>query len=91
MAYYWFRMTIPSGQINFPKICSVHLNFKLAPVYDSYDIILGARKITILTPILANPQKQGMVKAGEQVALVQSGRQPIWRFQSTHNIQVRTV
>ncbi|KAK7343719.1 hypothetical protein VNO77_12700 [Canavalia gladiata] len=36
-------------------------------------------------------QKQGMVKAGEEVALVQSGRQPIWRFQSTHNIQVRTV
>ncbi|TXG71071.1 hypothetical protein EZV62_006006 [Acer yangbiense] len=34
-------------------------------------------------------QKQGMVKEGEEVALVQSGRQPIWRFQSTHNIQVR--
>ncbi|WVY96975.1 hypothetical protein V8G54_029126 [Vigna mungo] len=36
-------------------------------------------------------QKQGMVKAGEEVALVQSGKQPIWRSQSTHNIQVRTV
>ncbi|KAK7357251.1 hypothetical protein VNO80_16535 [Phaseolus coccineus] len=36
-------------------------------------------------------QKLGMVKAGEEVALVQSGKQPIWRFQSTHNIQVRTV
>ncbi|CAK8532937.1 unnamed protein product [Lathyrus sativus] len=36
-------------------------------------------------------QKQGMVKLGEEVALVQSGRQPIWRFQSTHNIQVRKV
>ncbi|KAL2558672.1 Plastidial pyruvate kinase 2 [Forsythia ovata] len=36
-------------------------------------------------------QKQGMVKEGEQVALVQSGRQPIWRFESTHNIQVRKV
>ncbi|XP_004308029.1 PREDICTED: plastidial pyruvate kinase 2-like [Fragaria vesca subsp. vesca] len=36
-------------------------------------------------------QKQGMVKAGEEVALVQSGRQPIWRLQSTHNIQVRKV
>ncbi|QCD94687.1 plastidial pyruvate kinase 2 [Vigna unguiculata] len=35
--------------------------------------------------------KQGMVKEGEEVALVQSGRQPIWRFQSTHNIQVRKV
>ncbi|KAK8970651.1 Plastidial pyruvate kinase 2 [Platanthera guangdongensis] len=36
-------------------------------------------------------QKQGMVKEGEQVALVQSGRQPIWRSQSTHNIQIRKV
>ncbi|XP_077212624.1 plastidial pyruvate kinase 2-like [Tasmannia lanceolata] len=36
-------------------------------------------------------QKQGMVKEGEEVALVQSGRRPIWRFQSTHNIQVRKV
>ncbi|CAL0333311.1 unnamed protein product [Lupinus luteus] len=36
-------------------------------------------------------QKQGMVKKGEEVALVQSGRQPIWRFQSTHNIQIRKV
>ncbi|KAG9448347.1 hypothetical protein H6P81_014475 [Aristolochia fimbriata] len=36
-------------------------------------------------------QKQGMVKDGEEVALVQSGRQPIWRLQSTHNIQVRKV
>ncbi|CAI9092344.1 OLC1v1027546C1 [Oldenlandia corymbosa var. corymbosa] len=40
---------------------------------------------------LALLQKQGMVKEGEQVALVQSGKQPIWRLQSTHNIQVRTV
>ncbi|KAJ0986237.1 hypothetical protein J5N97_004593 [Dioscorea zingiberensis] len=32
-------------------------------------------------------QKQGMVKEGEEVALVQSGKQPIWRSHSTHNIQ----
>ncbi|GAB2265128.1 putative protein kinase YGL059W [Dionaea muscipula] len=36
-------------------------------------------------------QKQGMVKEGEEVALVQSGKQPIWRSPSTHNIQVRKV
>ncbi|MED6145425.1 putative protein kinase [Stylosanthes scabra] len=36
-------------------------------------------------------QNQGMVKEGEEVALVQSGRQPIWRSESTHNIQVRKV
>nr|GMC96388.1 plastidial pyruvate kinase 2 [Ipomoea batatas] len=43
------------------------------------------------TNALSVLQKQGMVKEGEQVALVQSGRQPIWRLQSTHNIQVRKV
>ncbi|XP_060203769.1 plastidial pyruvate kinase 2 [Lycium barbarum] len=43
------------------------------------------------TSALSLLQKQGMVKEGEQVALVQSGRQPIWRLQSTHNIQVRKV
>eukprot|EP00897_Mesotaenium_endlicherianum_P003459 jgi/Mesen1/3140/ME000184S02209 len=36
-------------------------------------------------------QKRGLVKNGEDVALVQSGRQPIWRSESTHHIQVRTV
>ncbi|KAM3682103.1 hypothetical protein ACJW30_12G046600 [Castanea mollissima] len=40
---------------------------------------------------LALLRKQGMVKEGEEIALLQSGRQPIWRFQSTHNIQVRKV
>ncbi|KAH8954994.1 hypothetical protein BDL97_08G111100 [Sphagnum fallax] len=40
---------------------------------------------------LAILQKRGMVKDGEEVALVQSGRQPIWRSESTHYIQVRTV
>uniref|UniRef100_A0A1D1Z5A4 Pyruvate kinase n=1 Tax=Anthurium amnicola TaxID=1678845 RepID=A0A1D1Z5A4_9ARAE len=36
-------------------------------------------------------KKHGMVNEGEEVALVQSGRQPIWRSQSTHHIQVRKV
>ncbi|MQL92456.1 hypothetical protein Taro_025074 [Colocasia esculenta] len=40
---------------------------------------------------LAYLKKHGMVKEGEEIALVQSGRQPIWRSQSTHHIQVRQV
>ncbi|WOL17089.1 plastidial pyruvate kinase 2 [Canna indica] len=40
---------------------------------------------------LAYLQELGMVKEGEEIALLQSGRQPIWRSQSTHNIQVRKV
>uniref|UniRef100_A0A1J3IEJ3 Pyruvate kinase n=1 Tax=Noccaea caerulescens TaxID=107243 RepID=A0A1J3IEJ3_NOCCA len=40
---------------------------------------------------LATLLKQGMVKKGEEIAIVQSGSQPIWRSQSTHNIQVRKV
>ncbi|KAM0938424.1 putative pyruvate kinase [Dioscorea sansibarensis] len=43
------------------------------------------------TEALSYLQKQGMVKEGEEVALVQSGKQPIWRSHSTHNIQVRKV
>eukprot|EP00475_Leptophrys_vorax_P006092 TRINITY_DN13738_c0_g1_i1.p1 TRINITY_DN13738_c0_g1~~TRINITY_DN13738_c0_g1_i1.p1 ORF type:complete len:621 (+),score=40.48 TRINITY_DN13738_c0_g1_i1:24-1865(+) len=35
--------------------------------------------------------RRGMVEPGEDVALVQSGRQPIWRSESTHHIQVRRV
>jgi pyruvate kinase len=31
------------------------------------------------------------VRGGQQVAIVQSGRQPIWRSASTHAIQVRRV
>ncbi|WOK91395.1 plastidial pyruvate kinase 2 [Canna indica] len=46
---------------------------------------------TTFADALSYLQKFGMVKEGEQVALVQSGRQPIWRSQSTHNIQVRKV
>ncbi|CAN8244511.1 unnamed protein product [Cochlearia groenlandica] len=40
---------------------------------------------------LATLLKQGMVKKGEEIAIVQSGTKPIWRSQSTHNIQVRKV
>ncbi|CAN6995191.1 unnamed protein product [Brassica oleracea var. botrytis] len=43
------------------------------------------------TKALATLLKQGMVKKGEEIAIVQSGSQPIWRSQSTHNIQVRKV
>lgn len=44
-----------------------------------------------ITAALSYLQEHGMVNEGEEVALVQSGRQPIWRSQSTHNIQVRKV
>ncbi|KAG8381212.1 hypothetical protein BUALT_Bualt06G0098700 [Buddleja alternifolia] len=59
-------------------VCPIHMEFS-ADAEETF-----ANSLTLL-------KKQGMVKEGEQVALVQSGRQPIWRFQSTHNIQVRQV
>ncbi|EFJ08413.1 hypothetical protein SELMODRAFT_428921 [Selaginella moellendorffii] len=40
---------------------------------------------------LGTLQNRGLIKGGEQVALVQSGKQPIWRSESTHHIQVRKV
>lgn len=36
-------------------------------------------------------KSRGYVKGGQQVAIVQSGKQPIWRAASTHAIQVRQV
>jgi pyruvate kinase len=36
-------------------------------------------------------KNRGLVKGQQQVAIVQSGRQPIWRAASTHAIQVRKV
>ncbi|KAM7272687.1 hypothetical protein ACFE04_027350 [Oxalis oulophora] len=59
-------------------VCPIHMEFS----DDAEETFSGA---------LALLKKQGMVNEGEEVALVQSGRQPIWRFQSTHNIQVRKV
>ena len=38
---------------------------------------------------IAELKARGYVKGGQQVAIVQSGRQPIWRSASTHAIQVR--
>ncbi|GAB4820909.1 hypothetical protein N2152v2_007955 [Parachlorella kessleri] len=34
---------------------------------------------------------RGLVRGGQLLAIVQSGRQPIWRSTSTHSIQVRAV
>ena len=36
-------------------------------------------------------KRRGFLEGGQQVAIVQSGRQPIWRTASTHNISVRAV
>lgn len=36
-------------------------------------------------------KRRGFVKGGQLVAIVQSGRQPIWRSSSTHSIAVRQV
>eukprot|EP00252_Welwitschia_mirabilis_P013367 TRINITY_DN29442_c0_g1_i1.p1 TRINITY_DN29442_c0_g1~~TRINITY_DN29442_c0_g1_i1.p1 ORF type:complete len:575 (+),score=111.08 TRINITY_DN29442_c0_g1_i1:326-2050(+) len=43
------------------------------------------------TKALSFLKELGMLREGEEVALVQSGRQPIWRSESTHHIQVRKV
>nr|XP_010924790.1 plastidial pyruvate kinase 2 isoform X2 [Elaeis guineensis] len=59
----------------------------VCPIYMQFSD--GAEKS--FAEALSYLQKQGMIKEGEQVALVQSGRQPIWRSQSTHSIQVRKV
>ena len=37
---------------------------------------------------IAYLRERNFVKGGQQVAIVQSGREPIWRSASTHAIQV---
>ncbi|KAL5718798.1 pyruvate kinase [Ranunculus cassubicifolius] len=59
-------------------VCPIHMDFS----DDAEETFQNALSVL---------QKQGMVKEGEEIALVQSGKQPIWRYKSTHNIQVRKV
>ncbi|KAH6770918.1 plastidic pyruvate kinase beta subunit 1 [Perilla frutescens var. hirtella] len=59
-------------------VCPIHMEF----LEDADETFANALDLL---------KTQGMVKKGEEIALVQSGKQPIWRFQSTHNIQVRKV
>lgn len=47
--------------------------------------------VLILVNCVGSKQKKGMVQDGEEVALVQSGKQPIWRSEYSHHIQVRKV
>nr|GMD02291.1 plastidial pyruvate kinase 2 [Ipomoea batatas] len=73
-----FRKKIQQRLALYQGICPIYMEFSS----DAEETFTNALSVL---------QKQGMVKEGEQVALVQSGRQPIWRLQSTHNIQVRKV
>ncbi|XP_023638211.1 plastidial pyruvate kinase 2 [Capsella rubella] len=59
----------------------------VCPIYMEFTDDAEETFANALTTLL----KQGMVKKGEEIAIVQSGAQPIWRSQSTHNIQVRKV
>ena len=42
----------------------------------------------MLCRAIAFLKDRGYVQGGQQVAIVQSGRKPIWRSASTHAIQV---
>ncbi|XP_047973840.1 plastidial pyruvate kinase 2 [Salvia hispanica] len=59
-------------------VCPIHMEFSA----DAEETFNNA--LTLL-------QKQGLAKEGEHVAVVQSGKQPIWRSESTHNIQLRKI
>lgn len=63
----------------------------LKPLSNGFNVNYLIVSTLLMYFLVFHIQKQGMVKEGEEVALVQSGRQPIWRIQSTHNIQVRKV
>ncbi|XP_047967923.1 plastidial pyruvate kinase 2-like [Salvia hispanica] len=59
-------------------VCPIHMEFSA----DAEETFTNALNLL---------QEQGLVKGGEHIAVVQSGKQPIWRFESTHNIQLRKV
>ncbi|KAL1552792.1 putative protein kinase [Salvia divinorum] len=59
-------------------VCPIHMEFSA----DAEETFNNA--LTLL-------QTQGLAKEGEHVAVVQSGKQPIWRSESTHNIQLRKI
>ncbi|KAH6803367.1 plastidic pyruvate kinase beta subunit 1 [Perilla frutescens var. frutescens] len=59
-------------------VCPIHMEFS-ADAEETFTVALDLL------------QKHGLVKEGEQIAVVQSGKQPIWRSESRHNIQLRKV
>ncbi|KAL3524351.1 hypothetical protein ACH5RR_017185 [Cinchona calisaya] len=71
------------------SVCPVYMEFMDDAEETSTSALLQGMFTDL--QVIVNLQKQGTVKEGEQVALVQSGKQPIWRLHSTHNIQLRKV
>lgn len=48
----------------------------------------GGVTCCVLCSAIVELKARGYVSGGQQVAIVQSGKQPIWRAASTHAIQV---
>jgi hypothetical protein len=66
-------------------------SFLLGPLSSWGSADRPALPIVVSAPCRAIEElkRRKLLTGGEQVAIVQSGRQPIWRSASTHNISVR--
>ncbi len=69
-----------------------YLSLKLVQIISAFlsPLLSGTLELALIGDV-DSEQKRGMVQDGEEVALVQSGRQPIWRSEYSHHIQVRKV
>lgn len=75
--------------------CRHDFHWRRAPkcflVRISYNVLLLCTHKARRHRAIEELKARGYVKGGQQVAIVQSGRQPIWRSASTHAIQVSII
>jgi pyruvate kinase len=51
----------------------------------------GASAEETFARAMALLKTRGLMQAGEEVVMLQSGKQPIWRSERTHVIQIRPI
>ncbi|KAK2080267.1 hypothetical protein QBZ16_000120 [Prototheca wickerhamii] len=81
---------------NYPIYCfteNVHVQRRLALLHGVTAIYMhfSERATVTFDRAVEELKARGFVRGGQLVAIVQSGRQPIWRSTSTHSIAVRAV
>lgn len=60
-------------------------------VFFLYFLVFSYKSLKDMVLNFPRLQDKGHVVEGDHVTLVQSGAQPIWRKESTHQIQVRRI
>jgi hypothetical protein len=71
--------------------CGIHLSYMWVGAQSKAGVLRSARqgRLIWMRRAIQELKARGYLRGGQQVGIVQSGRQPIWRAASTHAIQVR--